>query len=193
MPPGHHLVYFPPQVTISDLLPDGTDILHTPGPPFNRRVWAGGRITFPGPNGHAKNLQFDGQRAVCVEKIDNVDVRGPKGDEKIFVTIDRRFTLVNENEDEAQIRARVAGNDREMIVEKRTLCFMPDYTESANQPDTLAPVRRRIPGRTIALSLFPFPNPLLTSSNHFSSQPPRMQTSVTRSRLLKLFCSASLP
>ncbi|OJD23536.1 hypothetical protein ACJ73_05114, partial [Blastomyces percursus] len=40
MPAGHHLVYFPPQVPTSQLLPDGTDVLHYPGPPFNRRMWA---------------------------------------------------------------------------------------------------------------------------------------------------------
>src|SRR5436189_5904738 len=41
MPRGHHLVYFPRAVPSSQLLPDGTDILHSPGHPFNRRMWAG--------------------------------------------------------------------------------------------------------------------------------------------------------
>ncbi|EEA24671.1 hypothetical protein TMatcc_007766 [Talaromyces marneffei ATCC 18224] len=126
MPSGHHLVYFPPQVTLSDLLPDGTDILHTPGEPFNRRLWAGGKITFPQLGGDAGNLLLNGQRAVCVETIDNVDVQGHEGDEKILVTIDRRFTPVHEHEDETQIRARVASNSTGILVEKRTLFFMRD-------------------------------------------------------------------
>lgn len=126
MPSGHHLVYFPPQVTLSELLPDGTDVLHTPGEPFNRRLWAGGKITFPQLGGEAGNLLLNGQRAVCVENIDNVDVQGSEGDEKILVTIDRRFTSVNEHENETEIRARVASNDSEVLVEKRTLFFMRD-------------------------------------------------------------------
>lgn len=126
MPSGHHLVYFPPQVTLSELLPDGTDILHTPGEPFNRRLWAGGKITFPQPGGHADNLLLNGQRAACVENIGNVAVQGSEGDEKILVTIDRRFTSVHELEDEAQIRARVASDSSEVLVEKRTLFFMRD-------------------------------------------------------------------
>lgn len=126
MPSGHHLVYFPPQVILSELLPDGTDVLHTPGQPFNRRLWAGGKITFPQQSGDADNLLLNGQRAVCVEKIDNVNVQGSEGDEKILVTIDRRFTPVREHEDETQIRARVASNGSEVLVEKRTLFFMRD-------------------------------------------------------------------
>lgn len=124
MPSGHHLVYFPPQVTLSELLPDGTDILHTPGEPFHRRLWAGGKITFPQLD--ADNLLLNGQRAVCVENIDNVDVQGSEGDEKILVTIDRRFTPVHEHEDETRIRTRVASNGSEILVEKRTLFFMRD-------------------------------------------------------------------
>ncbi|KAF3407485.1 Derlin-1 [Talaromyces pinophilus] len=126
MPSGHHLVYFPPQVTLSQLLPDGTDILHTPGEPFNRRLWAGGKITFPQLGAESSNLLLNGQRAVCVENIDNVDVHGSEGNEKILVTIDRRFTEVHEHEDETQIRARVASNGSEVLVEKRTLFFMRD-------------------------------------------------------------------
>ncbi|PCH10504.1 hypothetical protein PENOC_000200 [Penicillium occitanis (nom. inval.)] len=126
MPSGHHLVYFPPQVTLSQLLPDGTDILHTPGEPFNRRLWAGGKITFPQLGAESSNLLLNGQRAVCVENINNVDVHGSEGNEKILVTIDRRFTEVHEHEDETQIRARVASNGSEVLVEKRTLFFMRD-------------------------------------------------------------------
>lgn len=125
MPPGHHLVYFPPQVTLSELLPDGTDILHTPGRPFNRRLWAGGEISFPQSSGGS--LLLNGQRAVCVERIENVDIKGPESDEKILVTIDRRFTSVNEDEDESKVRAKVANNSAEVLVEKRTLVFMRDH------------------------------------------------------------------
>lgn len=81
---------------------------------------------FPQLGGDAGSLLLNGQRAVCVENIDNVDVQGPEGDEKILVTIDRRFTPVHEHEDETQIRARAASSGSEVLVEKRTLFFMRD-------------------------------------------------------------------
>ncbi|EED18444.1 conserved hypothetical protein [Talaromyces stipitatus ATCC 10500] len=135
MPPGHHLVYFPPQVTLSELLPDGTDVLHTPGEPFNRRLWAGGKITFPQSRGSAGGLLLNGQRAVCVENIDNVDVQGPEGDERVLITIDRRFTSVHEYEDEMQIRASVANNNSEVLMEKRILYFMRDLDSEIQQTE----------------------------------------------------------
>lgn len=42
VPFGHHLVYFPTQSKLSELLPDATEPLQSPGRPFDRRMWAGG-------------------------------------------------------------------------------------------------------------------------------------------------------
>lgn len=119
LPPGHHLVYFPPQVTLSELLRDGTDILHTPGAPFHRRLWAGGNVVFP----RSDSLILNGQRAVCVENISNVNIKGREGEEKIFVTIERRFSTVAEDEDEAQLRSRVVNNP-DVLTETRDLVFL---------------------------------------------------------------------
>lgn len=88
--PGHHLVYFPPGYPLSALLPDGTDPAQSPGEPFVRRMWAGGRIQFF-PNRLLK-LRLSGHKATCLERISNVSAKGSKGEEKIFVTIERRFT-----------------------------------------------------------------------------------------------------
>ncbi|KAG0648573.1 hydroxyacyl-thioester deHydratase type [Hyphodiscus hymeniophilus] len=91
LPQGHHLVYFSPQVPGSELLPDGTDPLQSPGPPFVRRMWAGGSLTFnPSMKRH---LQLDTTRATCIEKISDVSVKGTEGDEKVFVSIERRIGL----------------------------------------------------------------------------------------------------
>src|SRR6266702_756832 len=46
LPPTHHLVYFNPAMPADELLPDGTDPLQSPGPPFVRRMWAGGYLRF---------------------------------------------------------------------------------------------------------------------------------------------------
>lgn len=83
--PGHHLVYFPSATSPSSLLPDGTDALHSPGSPYNRRMWAGGRIQFN------RKVQLDGSPFCCQEHISDVQVRGQGSDEKVFVKIDRRI------------------------------------------------------------------------------------------------------
>lgn len=122
---GHHLIYFPPQVTLSQLLPDGTDILHHPGEPFNRRLWAGGNIKFPSEGG----LLLNGQRAVCVEAIRDVTVKGQDEGEKVFVSIERRFAPVKEGEDEQAIRRRVletneTNSEGSILTERRDLVFL---------------------------------------------------------------------
>ncbi|PGG98982.1 hypothetical protein GX51_06479 [Blastomyces parvus] len=143
MPAGHHLVYFPPQVPTSQLLPDGTDILHYPGSPFNRRMWAGGWVRWYNNNNNNVNdhnatkaprhkpLILDGQRAVCMEGIRDVSVKGKEGDEKVFVGVERRVAVVGEGEDEEAIRRRVWTKDEEewgeaVVIERRNLVFMRD-------------------------------------------------------------------
>ncbi|KAJ9197061.1 hypothetical protein DTO164E3_2204 [Paecilomyces variotii] len=133
---GHHLVYFPPQVTLSQLLPDGTDVLHTPGEPFNRRMWAGGRVRFPQQGGPL----LDGRRAVCIEGIRDVKVKGLDGQEKIFVSIERRVATVGEQETEEEIRSRVWQASEEdfgdaEIIERRDLVFLREKTPEQLQND----------------------------------------------------------
>ncbi|KAL5051239.1 hypothetical protein BDW71DRAFT_172606 [Aspergillus fruticulosus] len=129
LPPAHHLVYFPPQVTLSQLLADGTDTLHAPGAPFNRRLWAGGRVRLAVNN----RLLLNGGRAVCIEGIRDVIVKGPPGAEKIVVKIERQIGIVQEEETEQEIRARIWSDGEDMkadasIVENRDLVFMRDKT-----------------------------------------------------------------
>ncbi|KAJ5693355.1 hypothetical protein N7462_002778 [Penicillium macrosclerotiorum] len=131
LPIGHHLIYFPPQVTLSQLLPDGTDILHTPGDPFNRRLWAGGNLRFP-----TNSPLLDGSRAVCIESIRDVTVKGRDGDEKVIVTIERRVGTVPEGEDESHTWNRIwtqneADAGESSVIENRDLIFM--RTKSAEQ------------------------------------------------------------
>ncbi|EGE04153.1 hypothetical protein TEQG_03186 [Trichophyton equinum CBS 127.97] len=111
MPRGHHLIYFPPQVPSSELLPDGCDELHSPGQPYNRRMWAGGSVRFFGDGGPLLN----GQRAVCVEGYA------------------RRVATVDEHESDDAVRSRVWTQSEEeqgasMVIERRNLVFMRDRT-----------------------------------------------------------------
>lgn len=125
MAPGHHLIYFPPHVCESQLLADGTDVLHTPGHPFDCRMWAGGRVRFPKEGGPLLN----GRRAVCLEGIRDVMIKGREGEEKVFVGIERRVAEVAEQENEEDIRRRLWTKDEEdhgdaVVIERRNLVFM---------------------------------------------------------------------
>ncbi|KAI9924357.1 hypothetical protein AWENTII_003906 [Aspergillus wentii] len=131
MAAGHHLVYFPPQVTLSQLLPDGTDSLHSPGQPFNRRLWAGGRVRFPTIGG---GPFLDGSRAVCIETIRNVVVKGQEGKEKVVVSIERRVGTVEEGESSEDVKRRLwTPNEEDVgessVIETRDLVFMREKTQ----------------------------------------------------------------
>lgn len=131
LPPAHHLVYFPPAIPGSQLLPDGTDPLQSPGPPFVRRMWGGGAVRFT--NNQQKRLYLDGKRAVCVEGIRDVTIKGKEGDEKIFVGIERRVGRCEEDEGEDSIRGRLWRDKEESfgeagLIERRNIVFMRERT-----------------------------------------------------------------
>ncbi|RKF60710.1 Hydroxyacyl-thioester dehydratase type 2, mitochondrial [Erysiphe neolycopersici] len=105
LPAGHHLVYFHQQVATSNLLPDGTDDLHSPGYPFERRLWVGGSIDFTRTITLFPKIQM-----ICSEKITDVRVMGTQNDEKIFVDVTRQ--IINPYLDTLELK------------ELRTLVFM---------------------------------------------------------------------
>ncbi|KAI1376697.1 hypothetical protein F4677DRAFT_417679 [Hypoxylon crocopeplum] len=92
LPQGHHLVYFPLQKTASELCHDGTDPFHSPGGPFERRMWAGGSVEFN------DDFRLDSSSVVCSERIDEVTVKGLKGQKKIFVDVLREYMRKQEFE-----------------------------------------------------------------------------------------------
>lgn len=112
--PAHQLVYFPIQTAPSALAPDGADPDHSPGPPFSRRMWAGGELNFR--KGWENELILDGRPWVCRESIEDVKVKGLGGQEKIFVEVWRKYGVGHEIEDLAD---RIW-----QIEERRTLVFM---------------------------------------------------------------------
>lgn len=128
--PAHHLIYFPPDTPLSALLPDGTDPNQSPGDPFVRRMWAGGRITFS-PNGNPA-LLLGGQPCVCLESIRDVKVKGREGEEKVFVEIERRIsslTAMEKERDQDKIRKALYREEAAdpgpcAVVENRTIVFM---------------------------------------------------------------------
>ncbi|KAH6654066.1 hypothetical protein BKA67DRAFT_564069 [Truncatella angustata] len=104
---AYHLIHFPLQLQPSLLVADGTDPYCLPGAPFERRMWAGGQITWHEP------LYTRGQKAACLEKITDVKVKGREGEEKIFVDVQRRYG-----------NGDTFAEGAEAITESRTLVFM---------------------------------------------------------------------
>ncbi|KAK4155901.1 hypothetical protein C8A00DRAFT_41540 [Chaetomidium leptoderma] len=114
LPQGHHLVYFPPQLPPSALMPDGTDPAHWPGKPFVRRMWAGGGVVFR--KGWEREMRLDGRGVVCVESVGEPVLKLGSGDgnggEKVFVEVCRRYGV------------DVNGGDGPAVEEVRRLVFM---------------------------------------------------------------------
>jgi hypothetical protein len=146
LPQGHHLVYFSPQVPSSALLPDGTDPLQSPGPPFVRRMWAGGSLVF---TANVKDrLRLDTARAACIEQITDVSVKGTEGDEKVFVKIERSVGLVESKQSATRLESEKPRDDQQLLqqfskreenglslVEVRNIVFMREKTPAAAKED----------------------------------------------------------
>ena len=162
LPQGHHIVYFPPLILQSDLLPDGTDILHSPGPPFNRRMWAGGSLEFN--DADSCQLRLDGDYAEVQESISNVMAKGVEGDEKVFVTIQRDIAhafptaAMKENTKTRREKAKdYIGSCA--IIERRNIVFMREKSVEDARED----VRRG--GKVVKRIYLPFRCSPLTRTN----------------------------
>lgn len=108
-------------------------------------MWGGGSILF---NTEKKySLDLDGTRAVCLEKITDVKVKGREGDEKVFVGLERKIGMIGRRlsdrahdgydeewplnmEDRLKALESVSGGEEAggmdglAIVERRELVFM---------------------------------------------------------------------
>lgn len=139
MPFAHHLVYFPPSLPLSSLQHDGTDPLHSPGPPFTRRMWAGGKIKYSD-----FTLTLNETPAVCLERITDLVIRGQEGQEKALVRIERRAFHFTKRDDEAAGSELPFGMNEEVIgryfdeveardpIEVRNLIFLHDDFRKPN-------------------------------------------------------------
>jgi hydroxyacyl-ACP dehydratase HTD2-like protein with hotdog domain len=163
LPPGHHLVYFPTPTTASQLLPDGTDTLHSPGPPFTQRLWAGGRVQFVDPD----QLRLDSREAALVERIQDVRVTGEQGSEKIFVGIERRIGMCVQGQPADMIRKRMMEEAPQEdsqypvknvgLIERRDLCFLRSDASPLFQPGTPRKALKPPSDPTFVVSLTPTP------------------------------------
>jgi hydroxyacyl-ACP dehydratase HTD2-like protein with hotdog domain len=93
------------------MLADGTNPDQSPGEPFVRRMWAGGRVLYNQDN----PFTLDGGRGVCAEFIRSVSVKGKEGEEKIFVSIERRQAKATEDEFKHLGPAQTDVNEKETL------------------------------------------------------------------------------
>ncbi|KAJ2899108.1 hypothetical protein MKZ38_003414 [Zalerion maritima] len=154
MPLGHHLVYFPPYNLPEELMEDGTVPEHHPGPPFGKRLWAGGKIIFN--PGWQENLRLNGKLAICMERVEDVrwafrpkeetrsraafrqkerehdgerrlnsHFEGDPQKDKLFVDVVRRYGPANTKAvEEGYVEREIVK--RPCIEETRTLAFLRD-------------------------------------------------------------------
>ena len=137
LPPAHHLLYFNSAYPENQLLADGTDPNQSPGPPFIRRMWAGGYVRW----NPERAISVDSSRYACVEGIRDVIIKGKPGEEKVFVGIERRFGPVEKGETESLVRERLWEENEDdfgvsRLIERRNIVFMHERT-----PEELAKVR----------------------------------------------------
>lgn len=160
LPFAHHLVYFPPATPLSSLLPDGTDPLHSPGPPFNRRMWAGGTINF---KGHQNKIPVNAGIVHCLERIGDMTVKGRKGEEKIFVQIERyiRRPSFPESSDLVPQENLFPATGNEDAVELRNLVFMRDNIPKAPAAASQVLTRKVKPPHVPDISHTLIPTPVL--------------------------------
>jgi hydroxyacyl-ACP dehydratase HTD2-like protein with hotdog domain len=153
LPAAHHLIYLEPTKRQRDTLPDGTNPDQSPGPPFVRRMWAGSRVLY----NQANPFVLDGSRGVCAEFIRGVTAKGTEGQERIFVTIERRQAKATEDEIsrigaamtdvsaketlDHRVRQRLwRDNDADFgpcsILETRNIVFMRSRTKEEAEKET---------------------------------------------------------
>jgi len=126
LPLGHHTVYFPTQVADDILLPDGTDPIQWPGPPFVQRLWYGGSLTFS-PSAYS-SFVLNGAAATCTEVIEDATLRGSTAKESMLVHIDRSMALLSARSNGSALQGTASPQGITAMVERRDIVFMRKAT-----------------------------------------------------------------
>ncbi|KAF2012849.1 hypothetical protein BU24DRAFT_315126, partial [Aaosphaeria arxii CBS 175.79] len=151
---GHHLFYFNSHLPTNVLLPDGTDSLHSPGEPFERRMWAGGSVRINLEEYDKENVGWHKKhQLVCLERVKDVQIRGTDEAAKIFVTIERKIARkgLSRNLEYPVVDAGLIEDTKDsletekfLVVEDRNLVFMRARSleeREAIQAGQLTPVK----------------------------------------------------
>lgn len=96
IPPGHHLIYFTPAFLESELGADGTDTSYNPSAPFTRRMWAGGEVSWPCPDGKKPNLLRVGQTVSETTQVLSAEAKVVRKTGEAMIVVGVEKTLANE-------------------------------------------------------------------------------------------------
>lgn len=125
---GEHTFFCNPVLPDHELLPDGTDQIHSPGGTFVRRMWAGGALTVVTRHYWGKWTGWGKFKSIiCSERIADVSLRGSGKDEKIFVSIERRFARYRHADRATFTREElknITGDGNAYVVEVRDIVFL---------------------------------------------------------------------
>lgn len=88
VPPGYHLVYFTPGGLESELGPDGTDRTFNSPAPFTRRMWAGGKMTWPAGPAQLRVGEVAEERTKLLSAVPKTS---RDGGEMVLVQVEKEF------------------------------------------------------------------------------------------------------
>ncbi|KAF7526698.1 hypothetical protein G7054_g10666 [Neopestalotiopsis clavispora] len=114
VPPGYHLVYFTPGGLESELGPDGTDRTFNSPAPFTRRMWAGGKMTWPAGPAQLRVGEVAEERTKLLSAVPK---KSRDGGEMVLVQVEKEFW----------------GKDGLALTDQRSWVFRPEL-EAAIEP-----------------------------------------------------------
>jgi hydroxyacyl-ACP dehydratase HTD2-like protein with hotdog domain len=115
-PQGWHLALFPPRIPETLLSPDGSDTLHSPPPPFTKRMWAGGRFEW---HGNPLRVGNDTRQLSSLHSVTLKDSH-TRSTPSLYVTTRKDIDIVHESSVE------------NALTEYRTLVYLDPSTHKHN-------------------------------------------------------------
>lgn len=120
VPPGYHLVYFTPNGLESELGFDGTDKTFNAPAPFSRRMWAGGKMSWPKELGGPGLLRVGDLAEERTRLKSAVAKKSKSGAEMVLVEVEKE----------------VWGPRGLALVDQRSWIFRPEVDASAGEKTT---------------------------------------------------------
>ncbi|KAF8322671.1 hypothetical protein DL93DRAFT_2071576 [Clavulina sp. PMI_390] len=163
LPNGHHLIYFSPLISESELNTDGTDPTYNSPPPFTRRMWAGGSFEF-----HPRHKLRIGEDVSCRTTVASVDYKITGSEPMIFVN---------------QLRDFKNSRGETAVTERRTHVFLKPPTTGKHSTKASPVVRDGTEPVDFTFSCTPSPATLfrfsaLTFNSHYIHLDPEFSRNV---------------
>ncbi|KAF7552540.1 hypothetical protein G7Z17_g4273 [Cylindrodendrum hubeiense] len=139
VPQGYHLAYFTPNGTENELGPDGTDRTFNASAPFTRRMWAGGKMTWPAPSSGAL-LRVGDEIEERTRLLSATAKKSRSAGEMVLVEVEKEFW----------------GPNGLALVDKRSWVFRPEI-DPASAPAPPKPLENITRGPSSVKDIPSFP------------------------------------